>query len=49
MGESPIVPKSQEITGRLRGVRRRKRPRQGFASEALAEKMRLVRIHRRGH
>jgi len=39
--------RSERLAGRLRGVRRRKRARNGFASEVLAVKMRLVYKARR--
>ena len=39
---------SERLMGRLRGVRRRKRARKGFACQVLAAKLTLVRDARRG-
>ncbi len=38
--------RSDRLSGRLRGVRRRKRAHRGFACDLLAQKMRLVRTTR---
>ncbi len=38
---------SDGLKGRLQGVRRRKRPRTGFASDVLQQKIKLVRIQKR--
>ncbi len=37
---------SERLLGRLRGLRRRKRGRNGFDCQVLAQKMRLVREKR---
>lgn len=40
--------RNEWLVGRLRGVRRRKRARNGFGCQVMARKMRLVRETRRG-
>lgn len=39
--------RSDRLSGRLRGVRRRKRARNGFSCRVMARKIRLVREVRR--
>ena len=39
--------RTERLGGRLRGVRRRKRARNGFACRVMAQKMRLVQETRK--
>ncbi len=40
--------RGERLSGKLRGVRRRKRVRNGFACQVIAQKMRLVRETQKG-